>query len=289
MAKTVTSAAVIDIFQMALKERWGYIWGTAGVMWTQAKQDQIEKTTDSDRAQARKYGSKWIGHYVSDCSGLFSYAYAHLGGYMYHGSDTMYRKYCVEKGELKQGKRTDSKTLKPGTAVFVWNGTKYSHVGLYVGNGIVIEAASTINGVITSKVTSGKWTHWGELKDMVFSDEVPAPVPEQPQEKKYPTIKRGSKGTYVKKAQELLMKFGYRLPKYGADGDFGAETEAAVKSFQKNNGLKDDGIVGEKTWGKLLSAKTEEKKYTVTVTGLTFSQAKALCDMYQNASYKEMV
>ena len=159
----ISTQALIAKFRQALSEKWGYIWGTRGEEWTAIKQKELEKTTDSDRAQGRAYGSKWIGHKVADCSGLFSWAFSRLGGYMYHGSDTMYRKYCAEKGELKKGKRTDFGTLKPGTAVFVWNGKKYSHVGLFVGDGTVIEAMGTINGVTTSRVTAGKWTHWGEL------------------------------------------------------------------------------------------------------------------------------
>ena len=174
----IQASDLVERFQYALNNKWGYIWGTAGDKWTQAKQTAIEKTTDAERAQARKYGSKWIGHYVADCSGLFKWAFAKLGGYMYHGSDTMYRKYCESKGELKKGKRTDGKTLKTGTAVFVWNGTKYSHVGLFVGGGKVIEAASTQQGVITSNVTASKWTNWGELSGVSYSDK-PDPGPEK--------------------------------------------------------------------------------------------------------------
>ena len=168
----ITPEVLIAKFRQALDEHWGYIWGTAGEAWTEVKQKELEKTTDSSRAQGRKYGSKWIGHTVADCSGLFSWAFRKLGGTMYHGSDTMYRKYCVNKGELNKGKRADCATLKPGTAVFVWNGKKYSHVGLYVGDGTVIEAMGTIQGVTTSKVTAGKWTHWGELDGVDYANTI---------------------------------------------------------------------------------------------------------------------
>jgi putative chitinase len=56
-------------------------------------------------------------------------------------------------------------------------------------------------------------------------------------------LKNGSKGDDVKKLQE---KLGVE-----AIGTFGPKTEAAVKSWQKANGLKDDGIVGDATWAKL--------------------------------------
>jgi putative chitinase len=56
-------------------------------------------------------------------------------------------------------------------------------------------------------------------------------------------LKNGSKGEDVKKLQE---KLGVE-----AIGTFGPKTEAAVKAWQKANGLKDDGIVGDATWSKL--------------------------------------
>ena len=61
-------------------------------------------------------------------------------------------------------------------------------------------------------------------------------------------LKVGSEGADVKKLQEKL----------GVEsiGKFGPKTEAAVKAWQKANGLKDDGIVGDTTWSKLFG---EEK------------------------------
>jgi putative chitinase len=59
------------------------------------------------------------------------------------------------------------------------------------------------------------------------------------------TLKNGSKGEDVKKLQE---KLGVE-----AIGTFGPKTEAAVKAWQKANGLEDDGIVGNTTWSKLFN------------------------------------
>ena len=174
---------------------------------------------------------------------------------MYHGSDTMYRKYCTDKGELRKGKRTDCATLKPGTAVFVWNGKTYSHVGLYVGDNTVVEAMGTINGVTTSRVTAGKWTHWGELQGVDYSGnpEVKTRKAEQASEgKTWPTLRRGSKGDSVKECQTLLEKAGYSVGPCGIDGDFGRATLAAVKAFQSDHGLIVDGIVGPKTRKELM-------------------------------------
>lgn len=185
----ITSADLIGKFKTALADNWGYIWGTAGVKWTKAKQEQLDQTTDSDRANSRKYGSQWIGHMVADCSGLFTWAFKQLGSTMYHGSNTMYMKWCTYKGELSNGARTDGATLKPGTAVFCWNGKTYSHVGLYIGDGKVIEAAGARQGVIASKVTDTKWKYWGELKDVSFDGQsAPEPTPDPGPAKGYAEV-----------------------------------------------------------------------------------------------------
>jgi hypothetical protein len=70
----------------------------------------------------------------------------------------------------------------------------------------------------------------------------------------YNTIKQGSKGSDVKALQTALINAGYDVGSSGADGIFGSKTAAAVKSYQKANGLYVDGIVGNKTWGTLNSS-----------------------------------
>lgn len=161
----IKTADLIAKFKYAVDNHWGYIMNTAGILWTEEKQ----KNTKIEMAQ--KFGAQWIGHMVSDCSGLFYWAFKQLGGYMYHGSNTMWKSYCTSKGKLKNGKRTDGKELKPGTAVFVLKGgSDRSHVGLYIGNGQVIEACGTKSGVIYSKITNTKWAEWGELKGVLYEE-----------------------------------------------------------------------------------------------------------------------
>lgn len=70
---------------------------------------------------------------------------------------------------------------------------------------------------------------------------------------KTPTLRKGAKGDAVKRMQELLLAKGETLLKYGADGSFGAETLAAVRSFQRNKKLVVDGICGVKTWAALMA------------------------------------
>lgn len=66
-------------------------------------------------------------------------------------------------------------------------------------------------------------------------------------------LAKGSKGEQVKSLQILLIGKGYSCGSSGADGDFGTNTDKAVKKFQKDNGLDADGICGKNTWNKLLT------------------------------------
>jgi peptidoglycan hydrolase-like protein with peptidoglycan-binding domain len=64
-----------------------------------------------------------------------------------------------------------------------------------------------------------------------------------------PTIRMGSTGNPVRRAQKRLTLGGYDTN--GVDGIFGAGAEAAVKRFQDDRGLTVDGIVGPRTWGEI--------------------------------------
>ena len=81
----------------------------------------------------------------------------------------------------------------------------------------------------------------------------PAPDPKPVVEVAKPTIAKGNKGAKVKLLQQNLMAVGIKLPKYGADGDFGQETFNAVVQLQKQGGLVQDGIYGKKSYTYLNS------------------------------------
>lgn len=65
----------------------------------------------------------------------------------------------------------------------------------------------------------------------------------------YPTLRKGSKGGYVKELQTILnYNYGEHLI---VDGIYGGATMGAVERFQKLKGLRVDGICGPKTWAAL--------------------------------------
>jgi peptidoglycan hydrolase-like protein with peptidoglycan-binding domain len=66
-----------------------------------------------------------------------------------------------------------------------------------------------------------------------------------------PTLQKGSQGELVQALQQRLLFAGEYTGE--CDGEFGSDTEAAVKAFQRRHQLTVDGIVGDRTWFALSS------------------------------------
>ena len=72
----VKASDFVSMVEKAYDEKWGYIWATAGELWTEKKQSNLVKKYSSDKDKysnyklSSEYGGKWIGHTVTDCSGL---------------------------------------------------------------------------------------------------------------------------------------------------------------------------------------------------------------------------
>ena len=79
-------------------------------------------------------------------------------------------------------------------------------------------------------------------------------------------LKLGSKGDDVVKLQNRL---GLQ-----PDGSFGPKTETAVKQWQKANGLKDDGIVGDATWSKLFEEKPVQEATQTSSSKVNLTRLK---------------
>jgi hypothetical protein len=69
--------------------------------------------------------------------------------------------------------------------------------------------------------------------------------------------KFGDKGKAVRDLQSRLLDLGYKLPKFGADGDFGEETALAVKAWQLDYHV--DGTLDEREMQALFPPEAERK------------------------------
>ena len=87
-------------------------------------------------------------------------------------------------------------------------------------------------------------------------------------------LKKGMSGNDVRELQLNLLKLGYALPKYGADGGYGMETVEAVKAFQKKNGLEADGVYGSNTHKSLLAALESLKEPKPVLTTVVILSAE---------------
>lgn len=83
------------------------------------------------------------------------------------------------------------------------------------------------------------------------------------------TLRKGDRSDEVTKLQEELNRLGVRDAngnRLSEDGKFGDNTREAVQAFQKQQGLRDDGIVGRETFGKLAASQAQGAE-TRTATG----------------------
>ncbi len=99
---------------------------------------------------------------------------------------------------------------------------------------------------------------------------VPAPTAIQGQ---LVTLRKGSSGSAVSLLQEALINLGYLTGT--ADGNYGDQTEAAVRAFQRVNGLTVDGTAGPQTQTKLYSMEAKEAPADSAVTVNTPKPAQA--------------
>ena len=95
------------------------------------------------------------------------------------------------------------------------------------------------------------WAHWlGENTAAVIASADAAPSNPMP----VALLSRGMRGADVKRFQMKLIEAGYALPRFGADGHFGGETDDVLRRFQADRKLAVDGWVGNETRRELKMA-----------------------------------
>lgn len=93
--------------------------------------------------------------------------------------------------------------------------------------------------------------------------------------------KKGSKGEMVSRIQELL---GLK-----PDGDFGPKTEEAIRQWQLQNGLKVDGIVGNKTLQTMGLISTDSVERVSRLKGLVYEKHYLPASEYMTSSKPEYI
>ena len=242
----------------------GYIYGAQGQICSLAFRKQQARQYPEQEKNIMGTGAKWDGMPVWDCAQL-TQEVAEVGGVkLVSGSTSQWKKTdWDEKGTID--------TIPEGELVFVFrqnktNASVMQHVGVALGDGTCVHARGTAYGVVQQSMSQYAWTHWARPK---WGE----------QTVKRPTLRNGSRGDAVADLQNLLLKHGHDLGKWGADGKFGDATETAVRLFQSLNGLYVDGIVGAKTW-PALEGDAFETTYTLTITGLDKAKAEAIKNQF---------
>ena len=176
----IESGALVSDFRHMLDEKWGYIPGASGQMWTKARQDR------STNANVQKYGARWIGHHVADCSGAFAWAYRQHGLRIYQGSNRIAREYVAELLPASQARpgMAAFKARRPGDQLYDlpdeyrpggshYNGdlNDYYHIGLVDGDArYVLNDQGLRTGFVRSK-TADNWLYVARLKDVTYEEE----------------------------------------------------------------------------------------------------------------------
>lgn len=199
-----------------------YVWGAQGERvdnradlekWVRRKETSRR---EADRALAYIKKATKTPLYAFDCSGLIVHWLRDIRGLI--DSDTnaqgLYRQ-CKQRGKLGAWQ------MQAGDLVFRYSFAKgkMGHVGVYVGNGMVIEAKGRDYGVVNLHLSFGGWTHQGRHPALA--------------EDTAPTVFRLTSpmmhGENVKLMQAALNACGYDCGK--ADGICGKATMTAVKAF----------------------------------------------------------
>ena len=160
---TKNAADLVTYAIHAWESGWGYVWGTYGCVLTDSLfAYKLEQYPDGVGNYEDFIRANWLGGRTTDCVGLIK-GYGWLNPEMLSidyatngmpdiGANQMYYSASVS-GTI------DTMPDKPGLAV--WHD---GHIGVYIGDGYVIEAMGTKYGVVKTELAGRGWTHWLEIE-----------------------------------------------------------------------------------------------------------------------------
>lgn len=146
----------------AWENGWGYVWGTYGNVLSPSLFDyKLQQYPDGVGKYADFIRNNWLNRRTADCVGLIKgYGWLDVNsleikygtnGMPDYGANQMYQS-ATESGTMD--------TMPDIVGLAVW---KQGHIGVYIGNGYVIEAMGTKYGVVKTELAKRSWSGWCKI------------------------------------------------------------------------------------------------------------------------------
>ena len=160
---TKNAADLVTYAIHAWESGWGYVWGTYGCVLTDSLfAYKLEQYPDGVGNYEDFIRANWLGGRTTDCVGL-------IKGYGWLNPETRSIDYATNgMPDIGANQMYYSASMSgtidtmPGTpGLAVWHD---GHIGVYIGDGYVIEAMGTKYGVVKTQLAGRGWTHWLEIE-----------------------------------------------------------------------------------------------------------------------------
>ena len=252
----------LDVYE----RKWVYWYGTCGYKCTQALYEKKKKQYSSHYGSSRTSGYMTdinAGKMCADCVGMIK-AFFWMDGDINNPNNVYESNNCPDRsadGMLSKCETTGPIKGMPNIPGLVVH--KPGHIGVHVGDGIVVEMRGYAADCVKSHVSESDWVEWGMLPASMLTyvgSTLEAPTYKLGER----TLRKGDKGTDVTELQTALVYLNYDLGDYGeaqngVDGEFGSLTEIAVRDLQSKYGLTVDGIFGQKSYKALMDMLAQEE------------------------------
>lgn len=164
----------LDLVQWAIsayQNDWGYVMGTFGqVLTVDLLEAKLAQLPDAIEPYEDFIRSNYLGVRTADCIGL-------IKGYSWYDPDTGNINYGsngmpdVSADQMyNQASEKGSMSTMPEIPGILVHAP--GHIGIYIGNGYVIEAMGTRYGVVKTAVGSGSWTGWCKNPYITYVEEM---------------------------------------------------------------------------------------------------------------------